>query len=272
MQKKLFSINLLIGILLITTFYIIVEANNFVLYMSAISLYTSASTAIYTILAQPNLNKTKKQNLYGQLKKAILIIISRLEGKYYQDIHFRLWKNIRQDDRYHLFDKKLREQLDIFLEKIKKYSKTINELDNNIIPEIIDDAIINVFNVDRSSFDKITIYINLTIKNRPRFQTSISELGQHMKKNQSLTDIIHQKAKTNSIEIDEIELIQMLIPLPNFDVNDDTKITKFWNTCLIKIENVPKLKFVVEENESLLKEAKKIKKTLIKRIKKTIKN
>ena len=105
----LFLISLLIGIPLITViFYVLYEVNNVVLFISIISLYISSTTAICSILVKPNPNKVKKQELYGQLKKSILIIISRLEGRYYQDIHFRLWKSIRQDDRYFLFDEELR--------------------------------------------------------------------------------------------------------------------------------------------------------------------
>ena len=271
MKKILFVFSLLFGILLIIFIPLILfEVDNVVLYISLISLYTSSTTAIYSILAEPNPNKAKKQELYGQLRKSILVIISRLEGKYYQDIHFGLWKSIRQDDRYFLFDEELREQLDFFLEKIKKYSATIIELDSTIIPEIIDNSIVNVFDVDRSSFGNITIYANISIKERPRFQTSISELGYYLKKQQSLIEIIHHKAKTNGIDVEEIDSIQMVLPLSAYDINDDKKITKFWNKCLTRIENVPKHKFVVEENEVLLEEAKKIKEELNKRIKKTM--
>jgi len=269
----LFLISLLIGIPLITViFYVLYEVNNVVLFISIISLYISSTTAICSILVKPNPNKVKKQELYGQLKKSILIIISRLEGRYYQDIHFRLWKNIRQDDRYHLFGKELREKLDGFLEKIKTYSATIIELDSNVIPEIIDDAIVTVFNVDRSSFDRIIIFVHLALKNRPRFQTSINELGYYLKKNQSLIEVIHQKAKVNSIEAEEIKSIQMLIPLSTYDITDENKITEFWDMSLRIMKNVRKYKFVVEENEVLLEEAKEIKEAIIKRIKKIIEN
>ena len=273
MRKIFFVISLLIGLSLISVIsYILFEVDNVFLYISLISLYISSTTAIYCILSEPNPNKAKKQELYGQLKKSILVIISRLEGKYYQDIHFRYWKNIRQDDRYHLFDKELREQLDGFLEKIKKYSATIIELDSNIIPEIIDDAIVTVFNVDRSSFDRIIIFVHLALKDRPRFQTSINELGYYLKKNQSLIEVIHQKAKVNSIEAEEIKSIQMLIPLSTYDVTDENKITKFWDMSLRIMKNVRKYKFVVEENEVLLDEAKEIKEAIIKGIKKTLEN
>ena len=271
MKKKLgFVTVLLIGVIsILGIFYYISDFENF---PEVTALYISIVTAIYCILSELNPNKAKKQELYGQLKKSILVIISRLEGKYYQDIHFRLWKNIRQDDRYHLFDKELRGQLDGFLEKIKKYSAAIIELDSNIIPEIIDDAIVTVFNVERSSFDRIIIFVHLALKNRPRFQTSISELGYYLKKNQSLIEVIHQKAKVNSIEAEEIESIQMLIPLSTYDVTDENKITKFWDISLRIVKNVRKYKFVVEENEVLLEEAKEIKEAIIKRIKKTIEN
>ena len=273
MKKALFVISLLIGILLIlfVPFFLFKEGN-IVFYISLISLYTSSTTAIYSILAEPNPNKVKKQELYGQLRKSVLVIISRLEGRYYQDIHFGLWKSIRQDDRYFLFDEELREKFDVFLEKIKKYSATIIELDSTIIPEIIDDAIVSVFDVDRSSFGNITIYANISVKKRPRFQTSINELSYYLKKKQSLLDVIHHKAKTNGIVVKEIESIRMIIPLLSYDITDGKKITEFWNKCLIRIENVPKHNFVVGGNEDLLKEAKGIKEELNKRIKKTIEN
>jgi len=271
MKKILFVMSLLLGISLIIIIpYLLFEVDNVVLYISLISLYTSSTTAIYSILAEPNPNKAKKQELYGQLRKSILVIISRLEGRYYQDIHFGLWKGIRQDDRYFLFDEDLRGKLDVFLEKIKKYSATIIELDSTIIPEIIDNSIVTVFDVDRSSFGNITIYAHVNIKKRPRFQTSISELGYCLKKQTSLIDVIHHKAKTNGIDFEEIESIQMVLPLSSYDLTDDKKITTFWNKCLTKIKNVPKHKFVVEENEELLEEANEIKDELNKRIKKTI--
>ena len=271
MKKILFIISLLFGILLIIFVpYLLFEVDNVVLYISVISLYTSSTTAIYSILAEPNPNKAKKQEMLGQLNKSILIIISRLEGKHYQDIHFALWKSIQKDDRYYLFDEEVREKLDAFLEKIKQYSITIHKLDGQIIPEIIDDSIVSVFNVELRSIGIVTITVIIQRKKGLQFQTSISEFGYYLKKKQSLNDIIMEKAQRNGIENENIKSTQLSIESSTYNLSDNEKITQFWNKCLEKMASIPEQRFVVKENEDLLRDAEEIKSELIKRIKKTI--
>ena len=270
MKKILFVISLLIGILLIIFVpYILFEVDNVVLYISLVSLYTSSITAIYSILAEPNPNKAKKQEMLGQLNKSVLIIISRLEGKHYQDIHFALWKSIQKDDRYYLFDEEVREKLDAFLEKIKQYSTTIHKLDGQIIPELIDDSLVSVFNVDRRSIG-VSITVIIQRKKGLPFQTSISEFGYYLKKRQSLNDIIMDKAERNGVENENIKSTQMSIELSTYNLSDNERITQFWNKCLTRIDGVSKHKVVIEENEDLLRDAEEIKSEIIKRIKKTI--
>lgn len=52
----------------------------------------------------------------------------------------------------------------------------------------------------------------------------------------------------------------------SYESTNSEKIAKFWEVCLQKIEDNTEHQFVIRENDSLLEEAKEIKKELVKRI------
>ena len=268
MKKKIwFILLLLVGLLIIVPSLVVFSFEDRII--DVVAIYISVLTAVFAIFVESSSIKDEKQKIYGQLKKTMLTLISGLKKRNYEYLDFSIWKSIQQDDRHQLVDKEIREKLDTFLDKTITYSDTISKLDWHIIPEIIHEAVLTVFNVNRTSHGEIRINIQINLKDKLPFQTFISKLNYYLKRQQSLVSIINHKAKANGIE-EEIESYQMYIQISPSDITDNDKITKFWNMCLDKIESVPELKFVIEENDSLLEEAKEIKKELIKQIEKTI--
>lgn len=270
MKKKIwFILLLLVGLLIIVPSLVVFSFVDKII--DVLAIYISGLTAVFAIFVESSSIKDEKKKIYGQLKKTMITLISRLKKRNYEYLDFSLWKSIQQDDRHQLVDKEIRENLDAFLDKTTTYLDTISKLDWQIIPEIIHDAVLTVFNVNLPSYSEIGINIQIYPKDKLPFQTFISRLNYYLKRQQSLVSIINHKAKANGIE-EEIESYQMYIRVSPSDIRDNDKITKFWNMCLEKMENVPELKFVIEENDSLLEEAKEIKKELIKQIEKTIEN
>jgi hypothetical protein len=173
-----------------------------------------------------------------------------------------------------LVDLKLRRRLDALLDRIAKYNAAIEELDETILPKIVTDGITEVF--QEGEIDLNAHYTNLVIeytRKNEGYETRC-ELVSAFKKKLELSATI-KRALKEDYETSVISKLSLELNFnrggAHYEINktDQEDILKFWSTCLQKIENDPKHKFVVEENENLLKESREILAELIKRLENT---
>ena len=208
MKKLLFGISLLIGIALsIGVPYYFYQVNELALYIAFISLSTSTITAVYSILALPDPNKAKRQELYGQLKSDLTTLIDELKLWNYQIVNFTLWGAIQQDDRVHLFDEKLIKKLDSFSDGIKKYSSAIEKLNFHILPELTRDVADEVFNKSPDTANLVHISLLIGIKNRSPKSIPIT-IYDHLKKKHSLSNVADYVKKELNYEKEDITHFQ----------------------------------------------------------------
>lgn len=286
-KEYCFVIVLLVGVaVIIGSFYYISEVGNIPAYTA---LYISIITACYAAITKPNPNKGKKQEIYGQLKKALIQNISNLENKDYQSISLSPWNSFQQDENHQLVDKKVRERLDSLLEETKKYNSAIVKVNSEILPEIIKDTAKEVFNAEPQTHDMIW---SISFYLKEKMKAFSPQLPYHLKRKHSMEDVLNYAMEKRGVKEAEVSDVVMEIyyqkafnPLDkyrqerekegdysfsSFSTKNKKQITEFWNKCLSKLGGFPEHKFMIEENESILKEAKEILPELIKRIEKTI--
>lgn len=269
MNKKIsFVLALLIGIVVISiSFYRFWDLDKIAEY---VAIYVAGSTALYTILAEPNSIKTEKQQIYGQLYRAIEEFILVKERREYQRVSFGFW-NDAKNQRYFI-DEKFRNRLDTFMQKVQKYDDVVCELDYVILPKIIKETVKMIFKEEPDSMSNFQFQLNYTVA---RKQHSLSfSLVDHLRIGHTLADL---KKRWQNTERDKTNLSfvgwQIRFIKEDSQPFSSTKsedISKFYETCLQIIIDTTEHQFVTKENEMLLEEAKNIKKELIKRIEGTI--
>jgi hypothetical protein len=235
---------------------------------SALAIYISVATAVYTAIAKPNPNKGKKQEIYGQLKKTMVKNISILKAMGHQIVSVGEWEDIQSDDRYHLVDEKLKTKLDDFLDRTKEYNSAFNKLEFKILPAITQEVANKVFQKDPTTAGTVHGYVRLFMKRgEPR---SISfQMYEHLKMNHSLQEIADYIID-EGFRREDVKTFQIFFEYFADTITKEEKVTEFWNECLRKLESIPEYKLMNEHKESLLEEAEEILPELIKRIENTI--
>jgi len=236
---------------------------------SALAIYISLVTAGYTAIAKPNPNKSKKQEIYGQLKKSVINIISNLENKDYHKFSLEPWHDIQVDERHQLVNKKLRNRLDNFSEKIDKYGSVIDQIDFKILKTITQDVANEIYKKEQSASGMLHLSIRFFKTRGEPLNRSIT-IYDHLKKKHTIEELIDFTRKEENLSEEEIKGTELELQYYREPINDEQKITVFWNQCLERLDDVPEYKFIVKQNDVLLEEAKKIKEELIKRIEKAI--
>ena len=293
MKKTLFGISILIGVLLSIMIPYFFRVDSLALYVSLISLSTATITAVYNILAEPDPDKQVKREIYGQLKTALLYIIPKLENKDYQSITLDSWDTIQRSEKHHFVDKDLRERLDKLLEKINQYNSAIVNLDNKLLPKIAKETAKEVFDAEpeHPTLNFSMFFLGLKRPTRPAESYAFNMLY-HLKRKHSMDEIASYAKTSLGIENTEIVTAGMMISYlkayepfnldrqkrekeqdfshSKFETTNSELITKFWEWCLDKLESAPEHKLMLEENESILKEAREILPELIKRIEKLV--
>ena len=90
----------------------------------------------------------------------------------------------------------------------------------------------------------------------------------------SLRKIIEQRTLINKlakvIVEKEVKHIELELQYRGESTKDEQSIANFWDKCLKRLESVPEYKYMIEQNDVLLDEAKEIRNELIKRIAKVV--
>jgi hypothetical protein len=281
---------LLVGVIVIIgSFYYISEVGNIPAYTA---LFISIVTAIYSAITKSNPNKAKKQLIYGQLKKALIQDISKLENKDYQSITLGPWDSYQQDETHQLVNndnRKLRETLDDILEKIKKYNSIIVKLDGEILPRILKETAEEFFKEEPQNDVSLTISLYLTNHKNKEIQP---QLVYHLKRKHSMDYLLKYVLDKENVKEEalsevamELHYLKVFNPLDLFRIKREKEqdysysifrtkskkqITEFWSQCLKKLDAYSEQRVMIEENDVILKEAKILLPKLINRIEKNI--
>ena len=167
---------------------------------------------------------------------------------------------MQEDHRHLMVDEKFRIELDKFCEQVQKYSGAVSKLRNTILPEITKEEAKRVFNVETDR------RLNLNVK--------YIEKGHPMTHGSNIIDCLisqtHPKdqALRNKSEISSVECIVDIRKRDgtSFHSNDMTKFNEFWQSCIRRMKEHKTYKFIIEENDKLLEEARKLKKEIATRI------
>jgi len=167
---------------------------------------------------------------------------------------------MQDDHRYFMVDEKFRAKLDNFDERIEKYDLSVNEVTREILPEIIKEAIKETFNVE--ALKQVSLEVKYKQKNR-NFSTSPNLIQCLISATHPKDHVLKSKANVSNAQLD------FKIPKRNGEVFHSTNLDKFnefWSLCETKLNENETCKFVIEEDEKLLTEARNIKKEIVKRI------
>jgi hypothetical protein len=265
-----FALIILVGVLaIVLSYYYLQRLQVIAEFTSALAIYISSVTAVYTAIAKPNPNKSKKQKIYGQLKKSVTNIISTLEDRSYHRFLLEPWSDIQVDDRYHLVSEKLRNKLDDFSEKIEEYMSAINKIDFKILERITQDVANEIFEKDQSTAGRVHLSILLFRKRGNPLNRSVA-IRDGLIKNLTIEEAIDCERKKENLSKKEVKHTELELQYYGESTKDIQMINNFWDRCLKRLESIPEYKFIVEKNDVLAEEAKEIRKELIKRIEKAV--
>ena len=265
-----FALIILVGVIaIVLSYYYFQRLQVIPEITSALAIYISSVTAVYTAISKPNPNKSKKQKIYGQLKKLVTNIISTLEDRAYHRFLLEPWRDIQVDERYHLVNEKLRKRLDNFYERSEEYASAINKIDYKILERITQDVANELFEKDQSTAGGVQLSIRFFRKRGKPLNRNI-RIRDHLIKHHTIEELIEYDRKKENLSEKEIKHTELQLLYHGEPTNDMQMITNFWNRCLKRLESIPEYKFIVEQNDVLLEEAKEIRKELIKRIEKAI--
>ncbi len=206
------------------------------------------------------------EEVYGALYNSIIGMIRNLEEKYYNGLDFSIWRGFQVHYRYLMVDEEFRKRLDSFYESVEKYTKACLQFQNRILLNIVKQAINQVFNVEAEG--KPNLDVGYT-KNKKQFAHS-TILQDNLLKKFSLSEFVDEALKYE----DKSRISDIAINI-NFAKADqsgwfrsyDTKeIERFLELCRKEMKENETYTFIIKENDKLLKEAKSLKKELIKRI------
>lgn len=206
------------------------------------------------------------EEVYGALYNSIIGMIRNLEEKYYNGLDFSIWRGLQVHYRYLMVDEEFRNRLDSFYESVEKYTKACLQFQNRILLNIVKQAINQVFNVEAEGETEFAVKYTKNKKDfshRPilleklRNKYSLSKIVDEALKYEDKSRISNISININFMKADGSERVSS---------HEQKEIEMFWEVCLRKMDENETYTFIIKENEKLLKEAKNIKKELIKRI------
>jgi len=198
--------------------------------------------------------------VYGTLFSAIRSVVLPLEEKWYKQFSFDAWLDMQYDHRYFMVDEKFRNKLDIFLQRVKKYSDAIYELREKILKRVAKEETKRIFDIE--------------LLNIPKFEIKCQEGSEDKQISVKCTDCLITDTHPTKYVLKERPNVSdcvFNIRIHSLDgkphlFDDENKVKEFWESCLKRMKEKETYKFIVEENDRLLEEAKDVKKEITKRI------
>jgi hypothetical protein len=163
-----------------------------------------------------------------------------------------------------MVDKKLRERVDKFLERMEKYSKEVIKVQQDVIPEIVIDEIEKIFNINSTGIQGITVNYK---KGRKRVAAHVN-IVDCLISGMNPIDYATRDVIISSEDLSESIFwfdIKSGAKKP-IQIKSREKLDEFLSSGLEQLRNDETFKFIVEENTKLYEEAKKLKQEIAKRI------
>jgi len=200
--------------------------------------------------------------VYGNLFKSLRNIIQSLESKcqiYW--ISFDSWKEFQQDHRYFMVDENFRDELDDFSKKLDSYSQAAVNMGSEVRKIVVEETQ-RVFGIEVTEIPRPEV----TFLRGYSHSSMMPDLVQCLV---SETDPIDYTKRTHS-EASGLELTLTITSIDNkiSKISYSPEFEGFWESCLRRMKENVTYKFVTEENHKILKEAKKVREEVIKRIEK----
>lgn len=200
------------------------------------------------------------ETVYGSLFRPIKWIIQSLERGHGGQLIFSEWGQIQEDHRYFMVDEKFRTRLDKFLERVRNHSDAGYKIENIILPKITNEETMRVFDVETDEHARLQVkYMR---GHRPHSGTP-SIIRCLISQTHPKDDALSHTADFSSVEC-FVNIKQR--NGERFDSDDLTKFNEFWESCLKRMKEDETYKFIIEENDKLLTDARDVMKEIIKRI------
>jgi len=205
------------------------------------------------------------EEVYAGLFKDLKSVIEELQGKYARVLSFRNWREIQTDHKYFMVEDKFRKRLDNLSEKLKNLDNLSEKLERVILPKIINQETKRIYNVESYTTPRIEVRYE---KNDRDVETSLDMISS------LVTEAYPVEHVVESVDRSEISNVRCFINVQQrdgkpFRDGDLTKFEGFWQSCVRTMKEDGIHKFIVEEKERLLDEAKEVRKELVKRIEET---
>ena len=204
------------------------------------------------------------ETVYSDLFRTIKNNILSLESKGYRRITFGDWDTMQDDHRYLMVDEKFRTKLDEFCKRMENYSSAIYELREVILKRVAKEETKRIFNVE--------------LLNIPQFEVKYKEDNHDHQQTVNYTNCLitdTYPTKHVSKEKPNISNSMLTIRIRSLDgethhFHDKDKVKEFWESCIKRMKEHNTYKFVIEENDKLLDEARKMNKEIGNRIEETL--
>lgn len=200
------------------------------------------------------------ETVYGTLFGKVNYILRLLEKKVYHQLDFEEWRQIQVDHRYFMVEGKFRTRLDNFLERVQRYSDAVSRLRSTILPKIANEETERVFNLE--AFGHASLNVEYKHK-RDNFSESPHIIPCLVSKTHPKDRVFRGKSEISNVKFD----IRIKKLDGGFYHSDEVaKFDEFWESCVRRMKEDKTYKFIIEENEKLLEDARKLQKEIVKRI------
>lgn len=198
------------------------------------------------------------ETIYAPLFDDLKGIARVLENKYYTQSSFTAWGAVRESHKYLMIDKPFRTRLDEFYEALEKYSLTVYNLRNKIVPKIYRTEARQIFELKNDIYE--TIFVKTVDSGITMGFPTVTEC---ILKRMRLQEYI---AKSHP-ELTRIENYTFrTVDGKDFHSHDWQKVENLWDSCIAVAEKDGTFQFVRSENDRLLHDAKELLEELAKRI------
>lgn len=201
------------------------------------------------------------ETVYGPFYKELKKIIEYLQRRYYTyGANLGLWKEFQQDHRYFMVDEDFRTRLDRLCKRLEMYFEAVVRLRSEIVKKIVIEETERFYKIKTNEIP--TIQINYTKNYQKRSDNP-----------DFIECVISERHPIDSVKLNEpgssdLDLVLRIISIDNKPTNIpySSDFDKFWQSCIKRMKEEEAYKFMVQENSSLLEEARRVQKEIVKRI------
>lgn len=204
------------------------------------------------------------EEVYGNLFKEVKSIIRSLEEKIYiYYVSFSKWSEFQQDHRYFMVDNAFRLRLDNFSERLEKYSRAVLKL-NDVLRKIVFEEIERVFEWKTDQIPQVQI----------RYMRGYTQSSTSSDLIRCLATETFPTEMQKKIDPD-ITNLELTVTITSIDSRvlkisypQNKEFDEFWQSCIRRMKENDTYRFLVEENNNILEDAKRLREEIIERIEK----